>query len=125
VSCPELPSSSSIYGSGSAAPASISVQATDQSRLLIGYTNGALASYDIETGRVIALFADRTESGNGNSDAAGHRRITKVVSHPLLPLCITAHVDKVIRWFDIDRVCSSYFISPIPYITYTFDKTQL
>lgn len=108
VSCPELPSSS-IYSGGLAAPASISVQATDPSRLLIGYTNGALASYDIETGRVIALFADRTESGNGG-DAPNNRRITKVVSHPLLPLCITAHVDKVIRWFDIDRAESVQLI---------------
>jgi hypothetical protein len=105
VSCPELPSSSSsIYSSGAAAPASISVQATDTSRLLIGYTNGALASYDIETGRVISLFADRTEAGASTTDTPHGRRITKVVSHPLLPLCITAHTDKVIRWFDIDRV---------------------
>merc|ERR1719458_2001444 len=66
----------------------------DPAHIVTGYSNAACIIYDIETGKSVVqmdtLQDTPTEFG----------LITKVVSHPTLPLTITAHEDRHIRFFD-------------------------
>lgn len=73
-------------------PTSVDWVYDDSTHLVAGYNSGACIIYDIETGKsVIKLDSDETDE---------MALITKVVSHPTLPLTITAHEDRHIRFFD-------------------------
>jgi len=66
----------------------------DPSHMVTGYSNAACIIYDIETGKSVV----RMDTLQDNSNEFG--AITCVVSHPTLPLTITAHEDRHIRFFD-------------------------
>merc|ERR1712029_708684 len=65
----------------------------DPAHFVAGYVNANAIIYDIETGKQVVkldTLQDGSEVGS----------ITRVVSHPTLPLTITAHEDRHIRFFD-------------------------
>lgn len=66
----------------------------DPSHMVAGYTNAACIIYDIETGKSIVRMETLQD---GTSDIGA---ITCVRSHPTLPLTITAHEDRHIRFYD-------------------------
>ena len=77
-------------------PTSVDWVHEDSFRMVAGYVNAACVIYDIETGKpVIKLDTFGLRYGSGDVGA-----ITKVVSHPTLPITITAHEDRHIRFFD-------------------------
>ncbi|XP_013780584.1 striatin-3-like [Limulus polyphemus] len=76
-------------------PTSVDFVRCDPAQIVASYTSSNALIYDIETGKpVIQLEID-------NSDVAPlNKQINKVVSHPTLPLTVTAHEDRHIRFFD-------------------------
>ena len=96
-------------------------------KIVATYTNATAAVFDIETGQAVTAFpsastygaAWRASEGDGwggqgdgadqaavatapsrSLDGTTATQINKVVVHPTLPLAITAHEDKYLRFFD-------------------------
>jgi striatin 1/3/4 len=65
----------------------------DPSHFIVGTVNGQGVVYDAETKQAIVTF-------NGLTDEIGLQRINRVASHPTLPVTITAHEDRHLRFFD-------------------------
>lgn len=65
----------------------------DPTHMVAAYSNAACVIYDVETAKSV-IKLDTTQDG------AEVGPITCVVSHPTLPLTITAHEDRHIRFFD-------------------------
>jgi len=74
-------------------PTSVEWVKDDLTHMVTAYTNADCVIYDIETGNPV-IKLDTLQDGSGVG------LITKVVSHPTLPLTITAHEDRHIRFFD-------------------------
>jgi len=77
----------------SALPTSVDWVRDDLTHMVAAYSNADCVIYDIETGNPV-IKLETTQDG---PDVGS---ITKVVSHPTLPLTITAHEDRHIRFFD-------------------------
>uniref|UniRef100_A0A158PC52 WD_REPEATS_REGION domain-containing protein n=1 Tax=Angiostrongylus cantonensis TaxID=6313 RepID=A0A158PC52_ANGCA len=74
-------------------PTSVDFVSTEPSQLLIAYTSSAANIIDIETGSTILSF-------DFGEDVAPGSGITRILSHPTMPLTITAGDDRKIRYFD-------------------------
>ncbi|KJH47052.1 Striatin family protein [Dictyocaulus viviparus] len=74
-------------------PTSVDFVSTEPSQLLIAYTSSAANIVDIETGCTILSFDFGEDITHGSS-------ITRILSHPTMPLTITAGDDRKIRYFD-------------------------
>lgn len=74
-------------------PTSVEWVKEDLTHMVAAYANADCVIYDIETGNPV-IKLDTAQDGSGVGP------ITKVVSHPTLPLTITAHEDRHIRFFD-------------------------
>ncbi|KAE9414071.1 hypothetical protein Angca_002847 [Angiostrongylus cantonensis] len=74
-------------------PTSVDFVSTEPSQLLIAYTSSAANIIDIETGSTILSF----DFGEDVTPGSG---ITRILSHPTMPLTITAGDDRKIRYFD-------------------------
>eukprot|EP00096_Caligus_rogercresseyi_P005300 TRINITY_DN2052_c0_g1_i1.p1 TRINITY_DN2052_c0_g1~~TRINITY_DN2052_c0_g1_i1.p1 ORF type:complete len:707 (-),score=206.30 TRINITY_DN2052_c0_g1_i1:2409-4529(-) len=72
-------------------PTSIDWMHQDPSCMITAYSNAACIIYDVETGKpVIKLDTQGKDIG----------AITRVACHPTLPMIVTAHDDRHIRFFD-------------------------
>lgn len=73
-------------------PTSVDIVQTNLAQCIASYTSSSLALFDLETGQPsMTIF----ESGDSST------QINKVISHPTLPLAITAHEDKKISFVDL------------------------
>uniref|UniRef100_A0A915BSL2 Uncharacterized protein n=1 Tax=Parascaris univalens TaxID=6257 RepID=A0A915BSL2_PARUN len=72
-------------------PTSVDFVSTEPQQLLTAYTRSYASVIDLETGRTVLLF------DFGDEDAG---RITKILSHPTMPVTVTAGDDRKIRYFD-------------------------
>ncbi|XP_046545180.1 striatin-3-like isoform X2 [Haliotis rubra] len=77
------------------APTSVDFVRCDPSRMVASYTSSNTYVFDIETGKQVLKLETKI-----NSDSSGSNQINRVVNHPTLPLTITAHEDRHIRFFD-------------------------
>ncbi|PWN47145.1 WD40 repeat-like protein [Violaceomyces palustris] len=79
----------------------------------VAYTNSIVKLFDIATGHeVLKLNSDQTYDGTPGT------QINKVVTHPTLPLLITAHEDRYIRMFDLDTgACTLSMIAHLDAVT--------
>ncbi|XP_026856144.1 striatin-3 isoform X1 [Electrophorus electricus] len=76
-------------------PTSVDFNGCDPAYMVASYNTGNTVIYDLETSQsVVELSAQRE-----NTLPAGNH-INKVVSHPTLPITITAHEDRHIKFFD-------------------------
>eukprot|EP01137_Pigoraptor_chileana_P033341 Opistho-2@24065 len=78
-------------------PTSTSFTPSDHNRLVTSYSDSTACVYDIETGKQIVSLAS-----NESYDGTIGTQINKIVCHPTLPMAITAHEDKYIRYFDLN-----------------------
>jgi len=85
--------SSDVGDVGSVKPSSVDWVRVDPTNFVAGYVNAACVIYDVETGKQVVKL-DTFQDG---SDVGA---ITRVVSHPTLPVTVTAHEDRHIRFFD-------------------------
>ncbi|VDM70552.1 unnamed protein product, partial [Strongylus vulgaris] len=74
-------------------PTSVDFVSTEPSQLLAAYTSSTANIIDIETGATILTF-------DFGDDVVPGCRITRILSHPTMPLTITAGDDRKIRYFD-------------------------
>jgi striatin 1/3/4 len=73
-------------------PTSVDWVYDEPTHLVAGYSSGAAIIYDIDTGKQVIKLDTEQQSEPS--------LVTKVVSHPTLPLTITAHEDRHIRFWD-------------------------
>ncbi|XP_017060441.1 striatin-4 isoform X1 [Drosophila ficusphila] len=77
------------------APSSVDFVRNEVDHIVVAYNSAHCIVYDTETGKqVVRLEAAQEMSGNTG------KFINKVVSHPTLPITITAHEDRHIRFWD-------------------------
>ncbi|ORY33558.1 WD40 repeat-like protein [Rhizoclosmatium globosum] len=79
-------------------PTSIAWMPANGGRLIsVVYQNALGRIFDVETGKVV-LDIDSMASYDGSLNT----QINKIIAHPTLPLLITAHEDRFIRFFDVN-----------------------
>ncbi|KAJ4440571.1 Striatin-3 [Periplaneta americana] len=81
-----------MYG----APTSVDFIRDEPNRMVAAYNSAHCVVYDLESGKPMVRLETTQEVDN---NVMG-RQINCVVAHPTLPLTITAHEDRHIRFFD-------------------------
>ncbi|XP_072545914.1 striatin-3 [Salminus brasiliensis] len=76
-------------------PTAVDFNGCDPAYMVASYNTGSAVIYDLETSQSVVEFSAQRDS----SLPAGNH-INKVVSHPTLPVTITAHEDRHIKFFD-------------------------
>lgn len=76
-------------------PTSVDFVRDEPDRIVVAYNSANCIIYDTETGQPIVKF-EAPQEMNGNVG----KSINKVISHPTLPVTITAHEDRYIRFWD-------------------------
>ncbi|XP_062502124.1 striatin-like isoform X2 [Corticium candelabrum] len=74
-------------------PTSVDSVPCNPQQWVTGFTNGKGIVYDVETASPVVTFNDCPEQG-------GLQRINRVASHPTLPVTVTAHEDRHLRFYD-------------------------
>jgi len=79
-------------------PGATAVEAirVDLKRVAVAYQNAAIKIFDIETGKEVNQL-----QGEATQDGSPAMQVNSMVSHPTMPMLVTAHEDKHIRIFDI------------------------
>ncbi|XP_029830444.4 striatin-3 isoform X2 [Ixodes scapularis] len=81
---------------GDGIPTSVDFVRSDPGQMAVAYTTSRCVIVDLETGKpVIRLDSDQSPDASALS-----KQINCVVSHPTLPMTVTAHEDRHIRFFD-------------------------
>nr|XP_033806853.1 striatin-3 isoform X1 [Geotrypetes seraphini] len=76
-------------------PTSVDFIGCDPAHVVASFSTGSAVLYDLETSQLLTVLSSFMDSG---SQVTSH--INKVVSHPTLPVTITAHEDRHIKFFD-------------------------
>ncbi|KAL1257933.1 hypothetical protein QQF64_011177 [Cirrhinus molitorella] len=76
-------------------PTSIDFNGCDPAHMVASYNTGDVVVYDLETSQPAVVF-----SAQGESAIPFGNHINKVVTHPTLPITVTAHEDRHIKFFD-------------------------
>ncbi|XP_047914614.2 striatin-3 isoform X5 [Anser cygnoides] len=76
-------------------PTSVDFIGCDPAHMVASFNTGSTVIYDLETSQSVVMLSSQIESGVQSSN-----HINKVVSHPTLPVTITAHEDRHIKFFD-------------------------
>ncbi|OXB83911.1 UNVERIFIED_CONTAM: hypothetical protein H355_009395 [Colinus virginianus] len=76
-------------------PTSVDFIGCDPAHMVASFNTGSTVIYDLETSQSVAMLSSQVESG-----VQSNNHINKVVSHPTLPVTITAHEDRHIKFFD-------------------------
>lgn len=63
--------------------------------MVTSFNTGSTVIYDLETSQSLVMLSSQIESG-----LQSNNHINRVVSHPTLPVTITAHEDRHIKFFD-------------------------
>lgn len=76
-------------------PTSVDFIGCDPAHMVTSFSTGNTVIYDLETSQSLLMLSSQTESG-----LQSNNHINRVVSHPTLPVTITAHEDRHIKFFD-------------------------
>ncbi|XP_061167507.1 striatin-3-like isoform X3 [Saccostrea echinata] len=76
-------------------PTSVDFVRCDPSQMVASYSSSNTYIYDIETAKQVLCIDTKSASEDGSNN-----QINCVVNHPTLPVTITAHEDRNIRFFD-------------------------
>ncbi|XP_060919810.1 striatin-3 [Labrus mixtus] len=76
-------------------PTSVDFNGCDPAHMVASFNSGDVVVYDLETSQNALVL-----KGQGESTLPGSNHINKVVSHPTLPVTITAHEDRNIKFYD-------------------------
>ncbi|KAF9902511.1 hypothetical protein BX616_001913 [Lobosporangium transversale] len=76
---------------------------TDLTKMVVSYSNAVVKLFDIESGKtILALKSDESYDGTTAT------QINKLVCHPTMPVVISGHEDRYIRFFDINSGSCSF-----------------
>ncbi|KAF9923299.1 hypothetical protein FBU30_006640 [Linnemannia zychae] len=84
-------------------PTSLDFCPTDLKKMVVSYSNSDIKLFDIQSGKEIMSFKSN-ETYDGSTDT----QINKVICHPTLPVVISGHEDRYIRFFDLNSGACSY-----------------
>uniref|UniRef100_H0VTP2 Striatin-3 n=1 Tax=Cavia porcellus TaxID=10141 RepID=H0VTP2_CAVPO len=76
-------------------PTSVDFVGCDPAHMVTSFNTGSAVIYDLETSQSLVILSSQVDSGLQSSN-----HINRVVSHPTLPVTITAHEDRHIKFFD-------------------------
>ncbi|KAF9278182.1 hypothetical protein BGZ88_000752 [Linnemannia elongata] len=76
---------------------------TDLKKMVVSYSNSVIKLFDIETGKEILAF-----KSNDTYDGTAKTQINKIVCHPTMPVVVSGHEDRYIRFFDINSGTCSF-----------------
>ncbi|XP_004698574.1 striatin-3 isoform X2 [Echinops telfairi] len=76
-------------------PTSVDFIGCDPAHMVTSFNTGSTIIYDLETSQSLVVLSSQLDSGLQSSN-----HINRVVSHPTLPVTITAHEDRHIKFFD-------------------------
>uniref|UniRef100_A0A3P8VRI1 Striatin-3 n=1 Tax=Cynoglossus semilaevis TaxID=244447 RepID=A0A3P8VRI1_CYNSE len=76
-------------------PTSVDFNGCDPAHMVASFNSGDVVVYDLETSQSALVL-----KGQGDSTLPGSNHINKVVSHPTLPVTISAHEDRHIKFYD-------------------------
>lgn len=76
-------------------PTSVDFIGCDPAHMVTSFNTGSAVIYDLETSQSLVMLSSQVDSGLQSSN-----HINKVVSHPTLPVTVTAHEDRHIKFFD-------------------------
>ncbi|XP_043553987.1 striatin-3 isoform X3 [Chiloscyllium plagiosum] len=76
-------------------PTSVDFVGADPAHILGSFNSGNTVIYDIETSQPLVMLASQVDAASPLAN-----QINRVVSHPTLPVTITAHEDRHIKFFD-------------------------
>ncbi|XP_056151255.1 striatin-3 [Lampris incognitus] len=76
-------------------PTAVDFNGCDPAHMVASFSTGDVVVYDLETSQHALVL-----KGQGDSTLPGANHINKVVSHPTLPVTITAHEDRHIKFYD-------------------------
>uniref|UniRef100_A0A8C6JHL1 Uncharacterized protein n=1 Tax=Melopsittacus undulatus TaxID=13146 RepID=A0A8C6JHL1_MELUD len=76
-------------------PTSVDFIGCDPAHMVASFNTGNTVIYDLETSQSVVMLSSQIESG-----VQSNNHVNKVVSHPTLPVTITAHEDRHIKFFD-------------------------
>ncbi|XP_004755206.1 striatin-3 isoform X2 [Mustela nigripes] len=76
-------------------PTSVDFIGCDPAHMVTSFNTGSTIIYDLETSQSLVMLSSQIDSGLQSSN-----HINRVVSHPTLPVTITAHEDRHIKFFD-------------------------
>ncbi|XP_053450881.1 striatin-3 isoform X2 [Nycticebus coucang] len=76
-------------------PTSVDFIGCDPAHMVTSFNTGSAVIYDLETSQSLVMLSSQIDSGLQSGT-----HINRVVSHPTLPVTITAHEDRHIKFFD-------------------------
>ncbi|XP_037342035.2 striatin-3 [Pungitius pungitius] len=76
-------------------PTSVDFNGCDPAHMVASFNSGDVVVYDLETSQNALVL-----KGQGDGTLPGSNHINKVVSHPTLPVTISAHEDRQIKFYD-------------------------
>ncbi|XP_069320129.1 striatin-3 isoform X2 [Eulemur rufifrons] len=76
-------------------PTSVDFIGCDPAHMVTSFNTGSAVIYDLETSQSLVMLSSQIDSG-----LQSNTHINRVVSHPTLPVTITAHEDRHIKFFD-------------------------
>uniref|UniRef100_A0A250YL87 Striatin n=1 Tax=Castor canadensis TaxID=51338 RepID=A0A250YL87_CASCN len=76
-------------------PASVDLVSSDPSHMVASFSKGYTSIFNMETQQRILTLESNIDSTSSNSC-----QINRVISHPTLPISITAHEDRHIKFYD-------------------------
>ncbi|XP_067390604.1 striatin-3 isoform X4 [Emydura macquarii macquarii] len=76
-------------------PTSVDFIGCDPAHMVTSFSTGSTVIYDLETSQSLVMLSSQIDSG-----LQSNNHINRVVSHPTLPVTITAHEDRHIKFFD-------------------------
>jgi striatin 1/3/4 len=79
-------------------PTSVDFVRCEPSQMVVAYSSSNAYVFDTEKGKAVTVLESKLVSDG--SGGAGGNMINRVVCHPTLPVTITAHEDRHIRFFD-------------------------
>ncbi|SPC62739.1 related to STRIATIN [Ustilago sp. UG-2017b] len=94
-------------------PTCVEAVHSDLRLVAVSYSNSVVKLFDLDTGRQVRqLKSDETYGGTAET------QINKLVTHPTLPMLITAHEDGYIRMFDLDSgACTLSMVAHLDAVT--------
>ncbi|XP_071454671.1 striatin-3 [Hetaerina americana] len=92
----KVPHLSTYTSEQDGSPTSVDFVRDEPNRMVAAYSSSHCVIYDLETAKPVV----RLETTQDVENNVSGRQINRVVCHPTLPLTVTAHEDRHIRFFD-------------------------
>ncbi|GAA5798950.1 hypothetical protein HPULCUR_004359 [Helicostylum pulchrum] len=81
-----------------AAPTSVDFCPTETNKIIVAFANAKIRMFDIETGQVLMTFKGSDDS----FDSTFATQINRIVSHPTMPIIVSGHEDRHIKFYDLN-----------------------